>query len=125
MCSKIKSIVFPDGFGKKLSNIYDGFTLCSSLESISFPAGFGSMCKTFYGCFNGCSSLTTINGGIEAKVSLDLSSCTKLTHDSLMNIINSIQTVTSTQTLTLGSTNLAKLTDEEKQIATGKGWTLA
>ena len=29
------------------------------------------------------------------------------------------------QTLTLGATNLAKLTDEEKAIATEKGWTLA
>lgn len=125
MCSKIKSIVFPDGFGKKLSNIYGGFEHCSALESISFPAGFGSMCSTFSRCFAGCSSLTTINGGIEAKVSLDLSPCTKLTHDSLMTIINSIQTVTTTQTLTLGTANLAKLTDEEKKVATDKGWTLA
>jgi hypothetical protein len=31
---------------------------------------------------------------------------------------------TTTKTLTLGSTNLAKLTDEEKAIATNKGWTL-
>ena len=42
-----------------------------------------------------------------------------------MVVINGLQTVTSTKTLTLGSTNLAKLTDEEKQIATNKGWTLA
>lgn len=35
------------------------------------------------------------------------------------------QEVTTTHTLTLGSTNLAKLTDEEKAIATEKGWTLA
>jgi hypothetical protein len=32
---------------------------------------------------------------------------------------------TTTKTLTLGATNLAKLTDEEKAIATNKGWTLA
>ena len=42
-----------------------------------------------------------------------------------MVVINGLQTVTETQTLTLGSTNLDKLTEEEKQIATGKGWTLA
>ncbi len=34
-------------------------------------------------------------------------------------------TSTETHTLTLGSTNLAKLTDEEIAIATEKGWTLA
>ena len=42
-----------------------------------------------------------------------------------MVVINGLQTVTSTQTLTLGTDNLAKLSDAEKQIATDKGWTLA
>ena len=42
-----------------------------------------------------------------------------------MVFINGLQTVTSTRTLTLGETNLAKLTEAEKQIATDKGWTLA
>lgn len=42
-----------------------------------------------------------------------------------MVIINGLQTVTTTQTLSLGSTNLAKLTEAEKQIAIDKGWTLA
>ena len=48
-----------------------------------------------------------------------------LTHDSLMSIINHLGTVTEVRTLTLGTTNLAKLTDAEKAIATEKGWTLA
>ena len=52
--------------------------------------------------------------------------CVNLTHDSLMNVINEAGDVTSNpQTLTLGTTNLNKLTDEEKAIATNKGWTLA
>ena len=69
--------------------------------------------------------LTDITGNPNFKVSLDFSYCENLTYDSLMVVINGLQTVTETQTLTLGSTNLAKLTDEEKQIATDKGWTLA
>ena len=56
----------------------------------------------------------------------DVSTCTKLTHDSLMSIINALESKTSgTWTVTLGTTNLAKLTDAEKAIATQKGWTLA
>ena len=47
------------------------------------------------------------------------------TRETLMETINAMQTVTTTQTLTLGSTNLALLTDEDKKIATDKGWTLA
>jgi hypothetical protein len=58
---------------------------------------------------------------------------TKLTHDSLINnegtgILNSLEDKSgtgSTWTITLGSANLAKLTDGEKAIATQKGWTLA
>lgn len=39
-----------------------------------------------------------------------------------INIVKYI--VSETKTLTLGATNLAKLTDEEKAIATNKGWVL-
>ena len=48
----------------------------------------------------------------------------KLTHNSLMSIINNLAEVSTTKTLTLGSTNLNKLTADEKAIATNKGWTL-
>ena len=59
---------------------------------------------------------------------LSLSSCKKLTHDSLMSIINALADKTGasgTWKVTLGSTNLAKLTADEIAIAEGKGWTLA
>lgn len=52
--------------------------------------------------------------------------CKKLTHESLINILNTLQEKSSgTFTCTLGADNLAKLTDAEKSIATEKGWTLA
>ena len=69
-------------------------------------------------------SLTTISIS-NLGVALSLSSCTKLSHDSLTYLINHLKTVTSATTLTLGATNLAKLTDDEKQVAIDKGWTLA
>ena len=69
--------------------------------------------------------MKTITGNPNFKVSLNLSSCSKLTHDSIMVVINGLQTVTETQTLTLCSENLAKLTEADKKIATDKGWTLA
>ncbi len=60
---------------------------------------------------------------------LSLASNTKLTHDSLMNVINNLYDIASIgvqpQKLTLGSTNLAKLTEEEIAIATNKGWTVS
>ena len=66
------------------------------------------------------------------KYSLDITNSSKLTVESLMVFINALydftgkgETPKSNQgTLYLGSTNLAKLTDEQKAIATNKGWIL-
>lgn len=75
--------------------------------------------------FKDCSALTNITGNPNFKETLDLSPCQNLTHDSLMVVINGLQTVELPRKLTLGTTNLEKLMDEEKKIATDKGWTLA
>ena len=64
---------------------------------------------------------------------LKLSSCTQLTHDSLINVINNLYDLNLTydvanggtlyrQDLIIGSENKAKLTEEEIKIATDKGW---
>lgn len=78
--------------------------------------------------FTGCEDLENITIGGTIGKAVSFSPCTKLTHDSLMSIISALKDYSgsgTTVTLTLGSKNLAKLTDAEKQIATGKGWTLA
>ena len=71
-------------------------------------------------------NFTDFGGLTNLKVDLNLSPCPNLTKESLLNVFNEAADVTaSPKTLTLGETNLAKLTDEEKAIATNKGWTLA
>ena len=100
------------------------FALCSSLTFI--PQLNTSNVTTMYDMFYQCVNLTDLGGLTNLKVDLDLSDCVNLTHDSLMNVINEAADVTtSPKTLTLGTKNLNKLTDEEKAIATNKGWTLA
>ena len=121
----LPSLMLPAGFGQNATNLDHCFRYCKKMTSLTLPAGFGQNATSTTNCFDGCFALETVTGNPNFKVSLSLSSCTKLTHDSLMVIINGLQTVTSKQTLTLGSTNLAKLTDAEKKIATDKGWTLA
>ena len=121
----LPSLTLPAGFGQNATDVSNCFRFCRSMTSLTLPAGFGQNATVTTYCFSGCTALETIIGNPNFKVSVDFSSCTKLTHDSLMVVINGLQTVTETQTLTLGSTNLAKLTDAEKQIATDKGWTLA
>ena len=56
---------------------------------------------------------------------INITSSEAFTREELMETINSLATVKNTTTITLGSVNLAKLTDEDKKIATDKGWTLA
>lgn len=75
--------------------------------------------------FWGVGNLENFGGMAGLAINFDFSSFTKLTEQSLVNIMNEAATVTGGQVLTFGSTNLAKLTDEEKAIATSKGWTLA
>ena len=92
--------------------------------------------------FDNCNNLTNL-GGLEnlgqaydttksanySSYTLNLSTCKKLTHDSLMNVINNLYDIKSKgcnpQSLVLGSTNLEKLTSEEVAIATEKGWNVS
>lgn len=88
----------------------------------------GSQSLTNDYSFGGLSSLQdiVIEGCIGMSVSFQWS--TLLTHDSLISIINALKDYSETSrtcTLTLGSTNLDKLSETEKAIATEKGWTLA
>lgn len=124
-CSTLTSLSFPAGFGSAAVNVNSCFSGCISLVSIVLPTGFGQNATNTGNCFGACFSLTDITGNPNLKTSFTFSDCTKLTHDSLMVVINGLQTVTTTQKLTLGTTNLEKLTDEEKKVATDKGWTLA
>lgn len=68
-------------------------------------------------------NLVNLGGFIGLQVDIDLSKAVKLTHESLMNVINKAANVTGKKMI-FGATNLAKLTEAEKQIAIDKGWTL-
>ena len=123
-CYKLPTLTLPDGFGQNATNTGGCFSQCFVLQTLTLPNGFGQNATNISNCFSGCTALTDISGSPNFKVSLSLSDCKNLTHDSVIVVINGLQTVTG-QTLTLGSTNLAKLSDAEKKMASDKGWTLA
>ena len=108
-----------------VTNMNAMFTGCSALTMI--PLLDTSNVTNMNEMFSTCSALTTLGGFKNVKTSFNLSNSPLLTHESLMNVINNLYDLTSltTKTLALGSTNLSKLTDEEKAIATGKNWILA
>ena len=63
---------------------------------------------------------------IKESLALGLQNNNKMTHDSLMNVLNKVYDISSkgTQIINLGNTNKSKLTAEEIAIATNKGWTV-
>lgn len=118
-CYKLQSVPLLDT--SKVTAIYRMFYNCYRL--ISIPAFDFSNVISTTDIFKNCRSLEEIHcTGL--KVSFDISASTKFTESALVEILNNLGTPTSSQTLTMGATNLAKLSDEEKAIATDKGWTL-
>lgn len=106
----------------KVNNIQDIFNGATNLETLTFATSIG---KGY-----------TQKSNNYSNYKLDLSSCKNLTHDSLMDVINKLYDLNLTynvanggtlytQSLTLGSTNKAKLTEEEIAIAVNKGWTVS
>ena len=93
---------------------------CSSVTNTSAPFAYGSLDK-----------LTDLGGFKDLKVSWSsnfLERVPNATVESLMNVINNLYDLTanglSGKTLKFGTTNLNKLTDEQKAVAVNKGWTL-
>lgn len=112
-CSNLKTIPLLDlGEAINIQNIVFSF-------EITTLGGFKDLGKAY--------SITASSNN--SYYTLNLSTCSKLTHDSLMNVINNLYDIASkgvpTQQLVLGSTNLEKLTEEEIAIATNKGWTVS
>ena len=123
-----------------VTSVYNMFDSCSNL--ITIPKLNFENVNNVSGFLTGAESVVNI-GGFEnlgkayltnksanySNYGLVLTNCSKLTHDSLMNVINNLYDIKTkgcqAQRLQLGPTNLAKLTDEEKQIAIDKGWNVS
>lgn len=102
----------------KVVNMQNMFNSCQNLTEIP-QLDVINVTNMDY-MFNGCNKLKSIlmtNIG----ANLDISVSTQFERTDLVTILNNLKTVTSTKTLTMGATNLAKLTDEDKAIATNKG----
>ena len=117
-CTNLTTI--PQLNGEKLTTIAGAFSFCESLEN-------------FNGLINLGQAYSTTQSANSGNYKLDLSACTALTEQSIINILNNLYDIATkgcnAQQVILGSTNLAKLTSEEGQTAltnaTAKGWTIS
>lgn len=121
-CRNIKDLDLSSFDASKVTNISYAFNGTTGLENVIFMNNLG---KGFTSKSNNSSYYL-----------LNFSEATKLTHDSLMDIINKLYDLNLTydvanggtlytQILMLGATNLAKLTAEEINVATSKGWSVS
>lgn len=100
------------------------FIGCTALKTLYLPSTLTSVETS---AFASCTNLTDVTVGEEFSTSLNLSASTKFTAETLHAIIENLADLTGkdSQTLTLGTTNIAKLDDEHKTMLTNKNWTLA
>lgn len=121
---KIKKITFSPKL--KVTRITSGFYGRYSLQTIVGELDF-SECELNRQnmSFNGCTSLIEVRFTPESiKYNLDLTQSSQLSDESIQSILDGLATISSTQTLTLNLEVYAKLTKEQKQSATDKGWTI-
>ena len=140
-CAKLETIILPsDLIVNDISNLCFS---CKKLTSVDFIKKWDmSNCVSLNVTFSGNGTLESIDlSNLDASkvtnlknfkapknisVSMsDFSRSVNLTVESIIDIIDNMTIVSSTQTLTLGATNLAKLTTEQIQIATDKEWTFS
>lgn len=129
-CSNL--ITIPQLDTSNVTNISYMFQGCSKLASIplldcSKVTSASSIFNPSY--YGDHIYLTDLGGFKNLKVNLDIQKAPNLTVQSLMNVINNLYDFrangeSTTRTLQLGTTNLNKLTDEQKAVAVNKGWNL-
>lgn len=107
-CTYLENLTFADkdvGGFKDVTSAVDIFKNCSKLANLILPVGFGIQ---------------------ETLTRFDLSPCTALTHDSVVNgVFNKLATRTNSPTLSLSSTTKGLLSEEELATATNKGWVIS
>lgn len=127
-CTNLTTI--PQFNTSNVTNVASLFYNCPALESIpELDFGNVGMTSLFLGRSN-LPNLTTIGGFRNIKVGFDIQNAPNLTVQSLMNVINNLYDFVGNgesinSQLRIGETNLAKLTDEQKAVATNKGWQLS
>jgi hypothetical protein len=121
---KMKKITFSPKL--KVTRISAGFHGRYSLQTIVGELDF-SECEPNQqqNPFSGCTSLIEVRFTPESiKQNLAFTQSSQLSDESIQSILDGLANVTETRTLTLHSEVYAKLTEEQKQSTTDKGWTI-
>lgn len=150
-CSNLVEINLSSFDTTNVTHMSSMFKNCPNLIELNLSSFDTSrvtdMTQMFYGCENlvtvngilNCDKTSNTNSFISGCINLEtiyiknfntprnnnFSDCVKLSHESLVYWIINLKPSSTVKTITFGSVNLAKLTEEEIAVATEKNWTLA
>ena len=122
-CKNLTSLDVSSFNTAKVTDMNYMFSDCSGLTSLNLSGFDTGRVTNMSSMFKTCSGLIELDSMQNISTNLDLST-TKLDATSLLDVIDNLLTVTTNPTLTLGSTLLAKLTENQIAIAVNKGWTV-
>ena len=128
-CSKLTSLDLSHFETSNVTDMSYLFGSCSSLTSLNLSGLNASNVTYTERMFYNCTSLETINcDGLKLpNINLNnirLNTCQKLTVDSIVGLLNALPTTTNGYSFQIGTDNIVKLSEEQKSIATNKGWRL-
>ena len=121
-CKSLTTIPLLDT--SNVTDMSNMFRICSNLTTI--PELNTSNVTNMNNMFDRCTNIEQIHM-TNIGVNLSISPCTKMERKAILEVLGNLKDLTgqTSRTLTLGSTLLAKLTEDDKLIATNKNWTLA
>ena len=123
-CKSLQTLDLSRWNTSRVTDLYYTFHGCSGLQSLDLSGWDVSKVTVTGNMFTGCTSLTSLkwtNWCPQTSISIGM---TNLPVDCLRDLLANLATVTNGQTLTLGSTNLAKVSTADILAAQLKGWTI-
>ena len=142
-CRSLQSLDVSGWDTSKVTIMSYMFSSCRSLQSLDVSGWDTSKVTNINYIFGDCINLTTLIGGrtidevisnnisalngLKINISLSITTIENIDRASLRALINGLADLTgsTSRTLTLGSTLIAKLTEEDIAVATAKNWTIS
>ena len=128
-CSNLVSLDLSHFNVSNVTDMRNMFDWCTKLTSLNISNWNMSKVTNVYQMFDTTSLIETIACDGLQLPDIDLSyialnSCKKLTVDSIVGLLNALPQSTHNYSFQIGADNIAKLSEDQKAIATNKGWKL-
>lgn len=128
-CASLTSLDLSNWDTSQVTIMNNFFNSCTSLTSLDISGWNTSKVHGMRKMLNNCVSLETLKCDNLILPNIELGNIglvysTKLSVDSIVGLLNALPQSDKGYSFQIGSDNIGKLSDEQKAIATDKGWTL-